>query len=650
MRYLSQLKNGSWQFRFQIPEQFRDRLDHKCEYKRNFGCIDKSSARLLALEHELEIRKRMSAVVYNRQTSKFNQSFVDDIISTKGNEVKACILMCLNEIQKDERFKNALSLAVLNASSEANQSPSGCLIDVSKSGALRALRAIHPRELSAQARTDANLDSINFDSEAKASIEYDLLHQQLRLIYQIAIKARVAIELEDFQLAHELSMLLGNSSLDAMKCRTYLVTDAVHAKPRQSPKITLNVQEPSPNLKPVPQESKKTDVKQVVTPILYEIKNSETDIYAWLEEYSSIKYRLKALKDKKTLLALGRNDHIDAQVRMARVVFTLIGKQDMLDIKRLDATECIFTLLGFPKDPKNHPIHGQFFKNADESEWVNMNQEYKLEVISTSTVAKYIEAASTVYNLAIKHNEKITYNPFRGLASEIEKGDDIENKIPFSSNDLRIIFSAPVFTEHKFSFNRITKELLTYQYWMPICSLLTGGRPNELAQSRCGDVQEECGIYYWDINTDHEHKRLKNESAKRRVPIHPKLIQLGFIEFVKQRPKGELIFKELNFTGKDGYFGKVGEWFRRSFSKPNDFGRKKKSYYSFRHTFIQFYKENGISSHLVGSLVGHKDDSITYDTYGGKISLAKQFELIEKLDFDDVLKGVKPFYNLIKTD
>ncbi|MBY8124482.1 site-specific integrase [Vibrio fluvialis] len=648
MRYLSQLKNGSWQFRFQIPAQFRELLDHKCEYKRNFGFIDKSSARLLALEHEIEIRKRMSAVVYNRQTSNFDQTFVDDIISTKGNEVKACILMCLNDIQKDVRFKNALSLAVLNASSEANESPSGCLIDVSKSGALRALRAIHPRELSAQARTDAYLDSINFDSEAKASIEYDLLNQQLRLIYQIAIKARVAIELEDFQLAYEVSQLLGYSSLDTNKCRVYLVTNAGPSNVSEQTDISLHSDKPS--LVSVSQAIADCGVRKEVEQTNPITENSKIEISECLNEYKKYKYKAKARRNKKLVEDLGVDDHIEAQVRRAMVVFKLLGKRYLTDISFVDAHECLDYLFAFPSDPRNHPLYGQNFRNSDESEWIQMNQQYKLDVISSSTVIKYIEATSTIYNFAIKNYEKIINNPFRGVSSAVDTGDDINNKVPFNINDLKLIFSDPIFTERKVSYNPISKRPLNYQYWLPLSSLLLGARPNELAQSCCGDIGQEDGIFYWDLNTEHENKRLKNDGTKRKVPIHPKLISLGFLDFVKNRPKEELTFAELNYTGRDGHYRKVGEWFRRHFSKPHGFREQNKSYYSFRHTFLQFYKEHGIATHLAGSLVGHKDESMTYGTYGGEISLATKNELIEMLDFDDVLKGVKPFYNLNKTD
>lgn len=39
------------------------------------------------------------------------------------------------------------------------------------------------------------------------------------------------------------------------------------------------------------------------------------------------------------------------------------------------------------------------------------------------------------------------------------------------------------------------------------------------------------GITYFDIN-DEGDKQVKNEQSKRRVPIHPVVVRLGFLEYV----------------------------------------------------------------------------------------------------------------------
>ena len=58
--------------------------------------------------------------------------------------------------------------------------------------------------------------------------------------------------------------------------------------------------------------------------------------------------------------------------------------------------------------------------------------------------------------------------------------------------------------------------------------------PRRVASLLPDDIKKdnESGIWYFDITDEEEAKQLKSESAKRFVPIHSRLIELGFLNYV----------------------------------------------------------------------------------------------------------------------
>ena len=93
-------------------------------------------------------------------------------------------------------------------------------------------------------------------------------------------------------------------------------------------------------------------------------------------------------------------------------------------------------------------------------------------------------------------------------------------------------------------------------------------------------------------------KRLKTASARRLIPVHSALLELGFLEFVEcQRKRGQVrLFPELK-EQRDGYGQMVSKWFTRTLlpqvplQVPFDKTTKaKRDFHSLRHTFVTALK------------------------------------------------------------
>ena len=87
-------------------------------------------------------------------------------------------------------------------------------------------------------------------------------------------------------------------------------------------------------------------------------------------------------------------------------------------------------------------------------------------------------------------------------------------------------------------------------FWACMIALFTGARANSAITLQYDDVFEKDGIWCIQFIENHPIKHLKNEASERIVPIHPQLLDLGFVDYVKRRQTA------LNAKGTDFIFPK----------------------------------------------------------------------------------------------
>ncbi len=69
----------------------------------------------------------------------------------------------------------------------------------------------------------------------------------------------------------------------------------------------------------------------------------------------------------------------------------------------------------------------------------------------------------------------------------------------------------------------------------------------------------------------------------------------------------------------------------------------RKDFHSFRHTFANTLKQQGVEEGHVAALIGHSQGGITFERYGKPYIPAALVAVIQILHFDDVLGAVKPY-------
>jgi integrase len=148
-----------------------------------------------------------------------------------------------------------------------------------------------------------------------------------------------------------------------------------------------------------------------------------------------------------------------------------------------------------------------------------------------------------------------------------------------------------------------------FNYWAPLLGLMTGARVNEIAQLLLSDVLADDGVYYLNLESDNESgKKLKNANARRKIPLHSKLISLGFIDYVNALKDAGYarLFPELKPHKTKGYGRPVSAWFNESLLA----GRLKlernrsKSFHSFRHSVSTLLKRRALAQNYERSYLG----------------------------------------------
>lgn len=132
-----------------------------------------------------------------------------------------------------------------------------------------------------------------------------------------------------------------------------------------------------------------------------------------------------------------------------------------------------------------------------------------------------------------------------------------KNREEFTETELTAIFSAPVYQvggwkKTKAGTFRTTQP---FHYWLPLLGFFTGARIGELAQLRLVDVRDESGVWVIDINENSPDKSIKNAWSKRLIPLHPRLLELGFLAWcdLLRQEKFVRVFPELSWSATNRY-------------------------------------------------------------------------------------------------
>jgi len=221
--------------------------------------------------------------------------------------------------------------------------------------------------------------------------------------------------------------------------------------------------------------------------------------------------------------------------------------------------------------------------------------------------------------------------------------------LKFDQADLVALFESESYKQNRFK--------TASEYWLPLLGLFTGARLNELCQLTTADVGQRDGVDTISI-LDEDLKRLKTEASRRIIPIHSKLIELGFADYVATINSGRIFPNLPENKVRKGDFGKepsrkftayrrqvgVGVGEGLGYEKLNEEGKwegnSRKTFHSFRSTLISALRKANVPKDRRTRLAGHEYDD-TQDTHytGGDVLTMFDFRTL-KADIEMVAYDV----------
>jgi integrase len=271
--------------------------------------------------------------------------------------------------------------------------------------------------------------------------------------------------------------------------------------------------------------------------------------------------------------------------------------------------------------------------------------------LSAASVNGYMTKLRTLLNFAVNEGW-IGRNPARGLrvVDPVRRRD---KRLPFSTEQLRLIFNAPLYTGCTDDRNGYavpgTARPRRGRFWVPLIALFAGLRLNEACQLDVADIESVDGVDCFSVSAGvvaaDNDKRLKTASSERLIPIHPTLREMGFLTFVEaSRAAGDKkLFPELQASSTGYYSDPFSKWFRR-FLEKSEATRPKTCFHSFRHCFRDALREARIDHDVALALGGWssasgKEGVETAESYGQGFRVATLFEAIKRADYPDLDLG-----------
>lgn len=181
-------------------------------------------------------------------------------------------------------------------------------------------------------------------------------------------------------------------------------------------------------------------------------------------------------------------------------------------------------------------------------------------------------------------------------------------------------------------------------YWLPLLGLYTGARVNEVCQlnPQC-DIREEGGIWFMELTEDSPTDGRVRKSIKthttRVVPVHSRLLALGFLGYVERVKAAGSVLLFPQWPPKGGKAsGTAGEWFRGHIGalglRDDTPGFCVHGFHVFRHTFLTRADELDVAK--AGAVTGHAATGVSKSEggYVGRRGLEKLQGILEQITFD----------------
>jgi hypothetical protein len=168
---------------------------------------------------------------------------------------------------------------------------------------------------------------------------------------------------------------------------------------------------------------------------------------------------------------------------------------------------------------------------------VNRNLPKAKIGLASTTIARHLTTITNIIQFADRENNKVSFTPSTANLVPREVRSESEKRSVYTFEDAQIVFQHPLWQGCKNKVRRHTKGSVVikdHHYWINLMLAYTGARRSEIAGLLETDIGQDADIHFLHIRENHL-RGLKNRFCRRRIPLHPHLIELGFLKFVAEK-------------------------------------------------------------------------------------------------------------------
>ena len=350
---------------------------------------------------------------------------------------------------------------------------------------------------------------------------------------------------------------------------------------------------------------------------------------------------LRLVEEDAAVNGLGAKG-LDRQRATIALVREIVGDKTLVDTVDYDACLHVRTVLA--RLPANRTkLYGDL---AIDKAIERAAKEGK-PLLSPVTQERYLAALRDLLDLAAK-KRLITVNPAEGLRPI--KRDAVaasDKRKPFTLQQIAEFFKNSFYAECAKYSPAFAHDKQGWRFWLPLLCLFLGLRPNEAAQMHVGDLKcTKKGTWYLHViaTADDEAgdpaasvKTLKTATSRRKIPLHPELVKIGFLKFVEQRKKSGAsprLFPGLKADKYGNHASYALKRFRETYLPSAIKIEPRQSFYSFRHSWRDALRRIDAQPATLQALGGWGQGKLASDAYGDKADPDYQLKFIKQISFE----------------
>jgi integrase len=312
---------------------------------------------------------------------------------------------------------------------------------------------------------------------------------------------------------------------------------------------------------------------------------------------------------------LGAKNVLDYEYSL-KLFIDLMGDKAVTAVSSDDIESYLAMLVDFPPNASKK----KEYRDLPPTAALEKARAGQMPGLSLRTREKHLDRLRAFFGRHVKQR-RLPFNPCDGFSVSSKAQDQRRSREPFTPAELTTVFQR-------------LQSLIPHQYWPAVLALYSGARVNEIGQLECEDIEEIAGI--WGM---HIRRKTKNEASRRFVPLHPEVVRLGFLDYVRtvKRFGFATVFPGID-GGSNGPGDVIGDWFNRTHLRRHcQILSPSKVFHSFRHTFATAAERAGVPDGRIGQLTGHSTGgTVLRDHYIQVATLPDRLRDISKVKYPTV--------------